>query len=341
MCLQQFAPIYAARAFLRDRHQIGIRSARLDADRCRVPRWVANADVIVIQCNHFMTRASGLRFIEEVRNLAPSRPLLYFDGDDDAGVSWPEAIRHCDLYVKNQLYRDRSWYLKRFIGKSNLTHHVAENHGISLPDDPFPCSEPLAAVDLPKLTLGWNLGCSDPVRKFMATARPAKHRSIDVVFRGNVPPDWLAPLRTIPRQPLEATMRRWHVSVDASRRPWEEYVQELCSAKACISPFGYGEVCFRDFEAVLAGAVLIKPDMSHLETRPDIYRPWETYAPVKWDWSDLPEVVDRVLGDPEAGCVLASRARTVLEEFLDQHTVAKVFVHLLSGKDEGTQHHTP
>lgn len=136
-------------------------------------------------------------------------------------------------------------------------------------------------------------------------------------------------------------MRRWHVSVDASRRPWEEYVQELCSAKACISPFGYGEVCFRDFEAVLAGAVLIKPDMSHLETRPDIYRPWETYAPVKWDWSDLPEVVDRVLGDPEAGCVLASRARTVLEEFLDQHTVAKVFVHLLSGKDEGTQHHTP
>ena len=39
-------------------------------------------------------------------------------------------------------------------------------------------------------------------------------------------------------------------------------------SKLCFSPFGYGEVCWRDFEAMSTGAVLVKPDMSHLQARP-------------------------------------------------------------------------
>ena len=31
-----------------------------------------------------------------------------------------------------------------------------------------------------------------------------------------------------------------------------------------MSPFGFGEICYRDFEAMLNGACLIKPDVSHL-----------------------------------------------------------------------------
>ena len=44
--------------------------------------------------------------------------------------------------------------------------------------------------------------------------------------------------------------------------------------------------------AVLTGAVLLKPDMSHVETDPDIFVPWETYAPLAWDLSDFADVLD-------------------------------------------------
>ena len=67
----------------------------------------------------------------------------------------------------------------------------------------------------------------------------------------------------------------------------EEYYQEMTSSKICISPFGYGEICWRDFEAMLCGCLVIKPDMSHVETNPDIFKPFKTYVPVEWDFSDL------------------------------------------------------
>jgi hypothetical protein len=39
----------------------------------------------------------------------------------------------------------------------------------------------------------------------------------------------------------------------------------------------------------MAGALLFKPDMSHLTTYPDIYLPHETYIPLDWDGADLLE----------------------------------------------------
>ena len=56
-----------------------------------------------------------------------------------------------------------------------------------------------------------------------------------------------------------------------------------------MSPFGWGEICIRDFEAVVAGSLLIKPSMQHLRTLPDIYRNRKTYVAVQWDFSDLGE----------------------------------------------------
>ncbi len=59
-----------------------------------------------------------------------------------------------------------------------------------------------------------------------------------------------------------------------------------------------GEVCFRDFETVACGAVLLKPDMSHLRTNPNIYEAWVTYVPVNWDLSNLEECLEWVIDNP-------------------------------------------
>ena len=63
----------------------------------------------------------------------------------------------------------------------------------------------------------------------------------------------------------------------------------------------------------MTGAVLVKPDMSHLETLPDLYRPGETYLPVRWDFSDLGDVVGSALADADLRRRLATAG---LEECL-------------------------
>jgi hypothetical protein len=77
--------------------------------------------------------------------------------------------------------------------------------------------------------------------------------------------------------------RRFLTGETSQRR----YNRELLDSRIVLSPFGWGELCVRDFEAVRAGALLLKPDMDHLETWPDIFIKGETYASFSWDGEDL------------------------------------------------------
>ena len=77
--------------------------------------------------------------------------------------------------------------------------------------------------------------------------------------------------------------------------PINEYYSYLSKSKFGLSPFGMGEICYRDFELMRLGIPMIKPDMSKVITEPGIYIPWKTYIPVKHDWSNLIEVVDKLI----------------------------------------------
>ena len=77
--------------------------------------------------------------------------------------------------------------------------------------------------------------------------------------------------------------------------PRPEYLTELRSCKVAVSPFGWGEPSYKDFEVIISGAALLKPDVSHMETWPDLYVAGKTYLPFKWDCTDLEAVIDRAL----------------------------------------------
>ena len=63
------------------------------------------------------------------------------------------------------------------------------------------------------------------------------------------------------------------------------------------------------------GCMLVKPDMSHLQTEPNIFTPGKTYAPVRWDLSDLREVCAFYLGNEEARASIARGAYRVLTDY--------------------------
>ena len=50
---------------------------------------------------------------------------------------------------------------------------------------------------------------------------------------------------------------------------------------------------------VISNTLLVKPDMSHLETYPDLFEAGETYVPILWNMSNLRDTLEQVRGDQE------------------------------------------
>lgn len=88
-----------------------------------------------------------------------------------------------------------------------------------------------------------------------------------------------------------------NIKKETKQLPHNQYIQKLRESKICVSPYGLGEFSYRDYEAIYCGSLLIKPDMSHVETYPDIYEANKTYIPCKIDFSDLNEIIERVLNN--------------------------------------------
>lgn len=68
-----------------------------------------------------------------------------------------------------------------------------------------------------------------------------------------------------------------------------EFHRLLGSVAIGVSPFGYGEMCFRDFELAMTGRFLAKPSVDHLVTYPQILKERKNYLPLSWDprvWAD-------------------------------------------------------
>lgn len=163
---------------------------------------------------------------------------------------------------------------------------------------------------------------------------PALQRSYHVSFRGSA---GYLPTINFQRQRIrEALSRRldlFHPDplVTVTHR---RYLQELRDSRAILSPFGWGEICWRDAEAFICGAALIKPDMAHLETWPELYIPNETYLPLRWDLSDLDETLTELVQNPAWFARIAAQGQAAYRQFLSDGERRSFVEHVLCILDE-------
>tara|TARA_Y100000310_G_C20221130_1_gene595819 strand:- start:15 stop:635 length:621 start_codon:yes stop_codon:yes gene_type:complete len=87
--------------------------------------------------------------------------------------------------------------------------------------------------------------------------------------------------------------------VGGKRVPLNEYYDKMYNSKIIMAPLGYGEMAPRDVEAAMFGSILIKPDLSYINSKPFLFEDGKTYIACKYDWSDLEEKVDYVLSNYE------------------------------------------
>jgi hypothetical protein len=268
------------------------------------------------------------------RQLATGTKLVYFDGDDDLCVQWGGLLKFVDLYVKKHVFADTSLYRKEFVGKNNLTDYVARVSGRSFAENQIPHSGTVRDQEVDKIFAGYNIGLDAKITDLYRDTHPAQpsEKSVDVMCRAACAPDnWLYTLRGTVGAALEPLKQQgFKVVLPDQRVDQKTYYEEMRSSKICVSPFGYGELCWRDFETVLMGSLLIKPDMSHVRTEPNIFIPGETYVPVRWDYSDLAEVCARYLADDEERNRITAKAYRVLSEYYSHAGVLKCFSKLLA-----------
>jgi hypothetical protein len=330
---EQFSPFSSHRLELRERLKL-VSVHLLLKDVLRFPKLILKPfDIVILKLSFRTGPADAVHIVRVIRGAFNAGCIIYFDGDDDLCVQWPEILPYVDLYVKKHLFRDRAQYRGRFIGKSNLTDFVHRKYDYSFAQDSVATETwPVQEGQLIKLKIGYNVATDRNILNLYRESRSsaiAGDRENDVVFRGSVPKDWIYYLR----KDIEPTLRRleksFKVIFPTERVPKDEYFRELRTSKICISPFGYGEICWRDFEAILCGCLLVKPDMSHVETNPDIFLSHQTYVPLKWDFSDLEEQCSFYLEHEGERQRIADQAFMVLDNFYRREGVIKALDSLL------------
>jgi len=292
-------------------------------------------DAVLAKVSFLIPAAEAIDKITRLRKQFPHPvKLIYFDGDDDSCVQWGELVELSDLYVKKHVFADVSWYGKTFHGKSNLTDYVSTISDRSFADNIIPHSGTVAEEQRRKIVLGYNIGMDDKITNLFRDTRPSTpaEKTVDVMCRAACKPDnWIYPFRN----PIEAALEPlkaagYNILVPNQRVDQQDYYQEMRTSRICVSPFGFGELCWRDFETVLMGSLLVKPDMSHIRTEPDIFVPFQTYVPCRWDFSDLAEVCERYLKDDEARNAIINRAYDQLSGYYTRFDFIKSFQSILT-----------
>jgi len=243
--------------------------------------------------------------------------IILFDTGDGAGGRQWELINYVDLLWKKQVLKDRKEYSLNkgrnsymvFLPEYNLSKHVEEGN-LSYQSEYIPCPED----QIHKIRVAWNIGMVDyrvfPLSNYcpVGTSRLLNRlyktpvfndnldgKPIDSVFRGKINRD-KENYAFQRNKVIELFQKEKYPGyITGEIVPKKKYLEEMRKSKTCVSPFGWGEVCFRDFEAIINGCLLIKPDMAHLETWPDLYRKNETYVSLKWDMSDLEQTLNEVV----------------------------------------------
>ena len=252
----------------------------------------------------------GVEFVNKL-----SGDYFLFDGSDSTSLMGAYEVFNESraIYLfKNQLLKEREMYktpyaFNKWFFKSgsalDLTYDIPEK-----------------TWDKIKLS-GWNLGwllphyhnfqqrCVEPIYDVCAVYQGYHPQNYDHTVRNDL---FYTGHRVKAWEELEPLKGK--LNILTSKLPQQEYYQKLWQSKIALSPFGMGEVCFRDFELMMFGVPMIKPVMDMIHTHPNPYLADRTYIAVDLDWKNLSEKLEEYLAFPEKLYYIVEHFRDVFSQ---------------------------
>jgi len=123
------------------------------------------------------------------------------------------------------------------------------------------------------------------------------------------------------------TIKKFKIVAHKGRLPKNDYFDLLKNSKIAISPWGNGEWCWRDYEAIYSGAIVIKPDTSFVQAVPDLYHNNKYYVACNPDFSDLEEKISYVIENYQQFIDMRKNARKLLIDHWDHEKIAQDLAH--------------
>jgi hypothetical protein len=277
------------------------------------PNWCLTKDknkVLVMMRQFIKPDIVDIELMKKLR--AKYSRIAFFHDDAGGGIPRLEILPYVDLFYTKALLKDKNLYSKPLYGKELYSEYYHEKYGVT---DPDARTRPVVEnpSDTQKLKLSWNIGIGDyPRGQLRQRVGVAFSRYLSIHFaslfslRETFDPDTAisANRGTYPIHARIGMISRPSITYQrkliiekikdnplflTGRVSQKQFNKETANSRIVLSPFGWGELCLRDFEAVRSGALLLKPDMSHLETWPNIFVADETYVPFDWDTENLVE----------------------------------------------------
>ncbi len=277
------------------------------------------ADVVMIVTDWSWKPDELSELLRAARAGSSTRRVVYFDCFDQTCSPYLSVLSEVDVYLKAKMLSPADRYLSPLAGGFVVTDFL-HRRGTDL------CGWDFGSVADPaylsRLEQGWSFGYSRRIRLLLRLNRLAPHpwwlRNIDVHARFSPPArdkrEWYEEYRAVAYDVAAALRGRFRVT-PPGRIGTRRYYLEMRRCRMVFSPFGWGELCLRDYEAMASGCLLVKPDMGHVRTSPSVFEAGRTYVPVAWDLSDLGDVCDRMLSRPdEARAIARAGQRGLLRE---------------------------
>ena len=244
------------------------------------------------------SKKKNISLIDLIKKIkSKSNKLIFFDTSDSTEVELPEILPYVHKYCKAQILKNTKNYKKSYYGGRIFTDFVFKEYDIR---DKHPRhSKILSQSDLKKLCIFWNSSINN--FGFDRIITSLLYRTFKMKFFLKLPSSGFSPERSRKnfmsfnfniKYPRESVA--WYrknilklLHVESKKKNYLFYFKDLLNTKYVLSPFGWGEINYRDFEAFLSGSILIKPNMDHLDTWPNFYNRDKFYIDYKWDCSDL------------------------------------------------------
>ncbi|MDB3987993.1 hypothetical protein N9422_05380 [Candidatus Pelagibacter sp.] len=228
--------------------------------------------------------------------------LIYFDTTDSSGMIQSEIMDYVDHYWKFQILKDKSQYEKKFYGGRIFSDYYHKEFNIN--DQNILISKPINKNNIDKIKLAWNFGLADYSYKNKYLFFLRKKFLLDKLFsfskkKNNIKNNFMFSAFNYEYSRQTISFQRKKIKdlikdMYLGRISEYKYHFKLSRSRCVISPFGWGELAYRDFEAFYNRCILIKPNMEHILTWPNFFIKNETYLDFAWDFSNLLDLIEDI-----------------------------------------------
>lgn len=288
-----------------------------------------NGDLLILVRKFHNKKIDNQNMIEELIKLKKNfSKIIYFDDSASPSMIHFCIFPYVDSYWKRSILKNKNLYYNKYYGGRVFSDYYHNNFGIN---DNKIIFNPLAnkETNFEKLKIAWNIGIGIyplkeigifnnfspivrrlvsgvsilPSTKFLykftdhSWSKMKKNllNSVDIKkkilkisarFSGSDYTDSIGYQRTLVLNKIKNNNLFLKGKITKKK-----FINETYRVFGTFSAFGWGEICYRDFEACLGGSLLIKPDMSHLLSWPNIYMN-NMYCSLNWDFENMDKIQD-------------------------------------------------